>query len=315
VPILSPTFQVDLRKFLSGWEAPKVQDIEDMFHMAGLERGPDPDDPSGRMGAREKTARRYLDCVDWADEGDVEKVLQAIASALFGDWLSPEQRERLSRICEKEKLVVGEGDVSLPVGRAKAAPAPKRRSPVSELAVFISWSKSGSHQAALTFTEWLKGLIIGVEPWISSQDIEKGTPWFDAISEQLGRSRACILFVTPENLKSEWLYYEAGAVRHAMGREGLICAYLLEVGPGDLSGGPLGPYQMTKFDKEDTWLLIKTLNNRLPTPHPETMLRNGFDGRWPNLRAKLARVAEKLKSPDEPDGPADPDLPRRPSMS
>jgi hypothetical protein len=108
MPLLSQTFQVNLRKFLSGWDAPKVQDIDDMFSVTGLEKGPDPD-PGGSMGVRQKTARRYLDRVNWSDEEDVEKVLSAVGSALFGEWLSPEQRDRLQAICVKEKLVVGEG--------------------------------------------------------------------------------------------------------------------------------------------------------------------------------------------------------------
>jgi TIR domain len=314
VPILSPTFQVDLRKFLSGWEAPKVQEIDDMFHVAGIERGSDPVDPSGSMGAREKTARRYLDTIDWADEEDVGKILQAVSVALFGEWLSSEQKEKLRSLCVKEKLIVGDDSVTLPgekLRKTTAAP-PKRRPPVEEFEIFISWSKTASHQAAVAFKDWLKGVVNGVEPWVSSQDIEKGTSWFKSISEQLSRSRACILLITPENIKSEWLYYEAGAVRHAMGDDALICAYLLEVEPGALSGGPLGQYQMTKFEKEDTWLLVKTLNGRLSTPHNEAMLRNGFDGKWQSLRTKLTKVVEKLRpassSPDKLDNPDGSDL-------
>ena len=51
--------------------------------------------------------------------------------------------------------------------------------------------------------------------WMSSQDIGKGKPWFGSISEQLAKSEVCIICVTPENLDSRWLMYEAGAIAHA----------------------------------------------------------------------------------------------------
>ncbi len=172
---------------------------------------------------------------------------------------------------------------------------------MADLEVFVSWSRPASHQAAGAFKEWLPGVLPGVRPWMSSEDITKGTPWFSSISSQLSRSGACLILVTPENVGSSWLFYEAGAIAHAM-QGALICPYLVDVKAGELSGTPLGQYQVTVFDKGDTWLLVRALNDRLAAPHHADVLRGNFDTKWPLLQCKLAQVAAAAKKPpDEPD--------------
>jgi len=49
-------------------------------------------------------------------------------------------------------------------------------------------------------------VLPGVKPWVSSEAISKGTPWFTSIEEQLRKSGACLICVTPENIGSQWLY-------------------------------------------------------------------------------------------------------------
>jgi hypothetical protein len=176
---------------------------------------------------------------------------------------------------------------------------------MADLEVFVSWSRAASHQAADAFQEWLPGVLPGVRPWTSSEDITKGAPWFSSISAQLGKSGACLILITPENVGSPWLFYEAGAIANAM-PGALICPYLIGVKAGELSGSPLGQYQVTVFDKDDTWLLIRALNARLPRPHHEDVLRGNFDARWPWLQGRLAQVAasvskKPVREPAEPE--------------
>jgi hypothetical protein len=176
---------------------------------------------------------------------------------------------------------------------------------MADFEVFVSWSRPASHQAAGAFQEWLPGVLPGVRTWTSSEDITKGAPWFSSISDQLGKSEACLIMITPENVGSAWLFYEAGAIAHAM-PGALICPYLIGVKPGELSGTPLGQYQVTVFDKDDTWLLIRALNTRLETPHHEDVLRGNFDTRWPFMQRRLAQVAasasrKPIREPAEPE--------------
>ena len=65
-----------------------------------------------------------------------------------------------------------------------------------EFEMFVSWSRSVSHEVAGVFKDWLPEVLPGVKAWMSSEDITKGTPWFASISDQLSRSGACLICVT-----------------------------------------------------------------------------------------------------------------------
>jgi len=173
---------------------------------------------------------------------------------------------------------------------------------MAEFEIFLSWSQPSSHKAAEAFKLWLPTVLPGVKPWLSNQDIMKGKPWFASISAQLPRCSACLICVTPENVNSAWLYYEAGAIAHAI-PDAMICSYLIGVKPGELGRTPLGQYQATVFDKEDSWLLIRDLNKCLRPPHHESMLRGHFETHWPTLEAKLNGIplpALQVPAPKEP---------------
>jgi len=169
---------------------------------------------------------------------------------------------------------------------------------MSELEVFLSWSRSASHEVAKVFKDWLPVVLAGTRPWMSSEDIAKGTPWFVSISAQLACSQACLIFVTPENVESAWLYYEAGAIRHAM-QDAVICPYLLGVKPSRLAATPLSQFQHTIFDKDDTFRLIKTINAKLASPHHEGMLEGNFDSKWQILKRRVERKMPKWITDDE----------------
>jgi hypothetical protein len=285
-----------------------------MFSGAGIELGPEKEEKRGgySQGDRQKLAERYLSTISWDSDEDVSKILQAVEIALFSESTSPEHKEKLRALCEKEGVQIEGEKIFLPsnVARTQKALPNRRRSSVAEFDIFVSWSRPGSRQAAEAFKEWLPEALPGAKPWMSKQDISKGRPWFASVSEQLSRSNACLVCVTPENVASPWLYFEAGAVAHAI-PGAPICSYLIEVNPAELSGTPLGQYQATVFEKDDTWRLIRDLHHDLGAPHDEGLLKRAFDKSWPSLQRKLARVAAAVKPVDDtgqPDQPDEPDL-------
>jgi hypothetical protein len=51
--------------------------------------------------------------------------------------------------------------------------------------VFISWSGARSKAVAELLNDWNKCVLQAAKPWISTQDIDRGTIWFNQIQMQL----------------------------------------------------------------------------------------------------------------------------------
>lgn len=69
---------------------------------------------------------------------------------------------------------------------------------------------------------WLPMVIQAVEPYMSEQDIPAGERWQNSVSVELEAANFGIVCVTPENLDSRWLNFEAGAISKAVDRARLV---------------------------------------------------------------------------------------------
>jgi hypothetical protein len=78
--------------------------------------------------------------------------------------------------------------------------------------VFISWSGSLSKSVAEKLRPWMREIIQGLEPFVSSLDIQKGNLWLTELMNELEGSSIGIICLTKENLNSKWLLFEAGAL-------------------------------------------------------------------------------------------------------
>jgi hypothetical protein len=162
-------------------------------------------------------------------------------------------------------------------------------SKVSQKDVLISWSKKQSKEMASVFYEWLPKVVPGIKPWMSSKDIDKGKQWFSELQGFLGEATSCIICVTKENVRSPWIYYETGAIA-VKKQDVLVCSYLIGIGTSMISDGPLAQYQCTEATKEDTLLLIKSLNKKISTPQDEDSLVGNFELKWPEFEQELVRI-------------------------
>jgi hypothetical protein len=161
--------------------------------------------------------------------------------------------------------------------------------------VILSWSGIQSRKVAEVLNDWLKDVLPGIKPWISTEDISKGTAWFPALLGRLEVARLCIICITPENVRSPWLYFEAGAIA-GKGTDTRVCSYLIGVEPSQLSGGPLGHFQCTAADKTDTWKLVKDINKHLQSgAHNELLLEANYETKWPRLKQALDSVLAEYK--------------------
>ncbi len=156
--------------------------------------------------------------------------------------------------------------------------------------VFLSWSGERSRQMAAALRDWLPGVLQTVEPWLSAEDMPLGSRWASDIARVLQDVDVGILCLTPENLNSPWLLYEAGALSKRL--EGsLLCPYALDLSPADIPF-PLAQFQVARADKEDTYRLLKALNSVGAGPHfSEHVLQRVFKANWPWLEERIRGLA------------------------
>ncbi len=154
--------------------------------------------------------------------------------------------------------------------------------------LFLSWSKSASHDFALVLREWIPQVIQEVEPWLSSE-IDKGQRWSAALNAQLDEINQGILCVTPENRAEPWLNFEAGALAKQLD-ESRVRPILLGLKPSELTG-PLSQFQATVgTDKADMLKLMRSINSKCARPLDQIILEKTFERVWDEMKEKLISI-------------------------
>lgn len=158
--------------------------------------------------------------------------------------------------------------------------------------IFISWSGERSRAAAEALHGWLPKVINAIKPWLSSEDIDKGARWSTDVASRLETAKAGIICLTPSNLHSDWILFEAGALSKTL-KNTFVCPFLIGIGPSDVKP-PLAQFQATRAIKEEVLKLLKTLNNALgDTGLTETHIDEAFDVWWPKLDAQLKALPKE----------------------
>lgn len=158
--------------------------------------------------------------------------------------------------------------------------------------VFISWSGEQSKRIAQRLCDWIEQVLQAVEPWIST-DIEKGKRWNSEIARKLEDSKVGIFCMTPDNLSSEWIHFEAGAISKSS--DAYVCTLLYKVIPTDVSSA-LSQFQATRFEKSEILKLLKNINSQVGKsggkPLKEKALESVFESLWPQLEFSLKDLPE-----------------------
>jgi hypothetical protein len=163
----------------------------------------------------------------------------------------------------------------------------------TRMKVFISWSGTRSGAVAQQLSSWLKLVIQSLEPWLSANNIDKGTQWDIELSNELSSSPVGIICLTRENLHAPWILFEAGAL-HKGASTNRVCTFLLDVKPSDVEQ-PLAKFNHTSATASDVRKLMGTLNSLTQKPLPEAILTEAFDAYWP----KLAKEIDAIKAQGE----------------
>jgi hypothetical protein len=166
--------------------------------------------------------------------------------------------------------------------------------------VFISWSGERSRLAAEALNEWLSTVLQNARPWMSTE-MEKGSRSFEEIGRALEGMKVGIICLTPENLTSEWIHYEAGALSKTTDARTRVCTYLLADLDSSNVKPPLSWFQWTKANQSDTRKLVGTINKHLDaTPLEETRVDITFEKWWPDLERKLKALPAPPTTPPPP---------------
>ena len=170
--------------------------------------------------------------------------------------------------------------------------------------VFLSWSGSRSRRIAEQLHEWLPDLFPQVDPWLSSQDVDKGTRWLQEIGTKLSEVHFGIVCLTRENLESPWILFEAGAISKLSSAR--LFTLLHGVHHSDVLF-PLGMFQHTKTEKREMQALVRALNKSLGEDALESSrLDKQFERLWPEFEQRLTEI----DNTEPPSGSKDPDYVR-----
>jgi len=171
--------------------------------------------------------------------------------------------------------------------------------------VFLGWSGEISLAVAKAVSAWIPCVLQGISTFVSDDDIEAGTRWRAELDKKLLDSNFGIICITPENLQSQWIYYEAGALGKAFG-ESRVVPFLFGVSPSDIIKNPLNDFQVILPNREKVLKLVSEINGLMDEERrlDGERLSTTFDMWWPKLdealsKLHVAQTAPKKANADE----------------
>ncbi|MFC1604866.1 SUMF1/EgtB/PvdO family nonheme iron enzyme [Planctomycetota bacterium] len=162
--------------------------------------------------------------------------------------------------------------------------------------IFISWSGQRSREIAKALRSWLPDVINAIEPWVSSEDIKPGKRWNSEVTTALDATTIGIFCLTPENISSPWVLFEAGALAKSVkNQKSSVIPFLIPGLKITAIAGPLQQFQaVSAGDKASILKMMRQLNATLETvgevPLEAGRLQRIFERWWPDLEAAVARV-------------------------
>lgn len=155
--------------------------------------------------------------------------------------------------------------------------------------IFISWSGDRSGKIASVLRDWLETVLPYAKPWISTEDIKKGTVWFKELSKELDETSFGIICCVPENIKEPWIQFEAGTANRPNRK---VATFLLGLTTDELEKNPLSHFNATVFKREDVLRLVQSINGDSQNPLTNDLVKKKFDVCWPGLEQKINEVLD-----------------------
>ncbi len=160
--------------------------------------------------------------------------------------------------------------------------------------VFICWSGERSRAVADLLDDWIQCVLQAATPWMS-KDIDKGSPWFSDIMDQLKDTKIGIVCLTKANKEEPWILFESGALAKGL-PSSRVCTLLIDLDSTGVSN-PLAQFNHTLPDKEGIYELIKTLNSSLGKQAlSEKVLEQVFETYWPQFEEKFRCIIQETNT-------------------
>ncbi len=170
--------------------------------------------------------------------------------------------------------------------------------------VFISWSGDRSKKIALIFRDWLPLVIQSLKPFVSSEDLRKGSRWSVEIAQELQETSFGLICLTKENLSAPWLNFEAGALSKTI-ENAYVAAFWFDVKPSDLTDLPIIQFQGTPFNEGEIRKLLETLNGAAGNNLTKENLDRLFNAFYPELEKQLKELSTQPTQKSEKSSVAD----------
>jgi hypothetical protein len=155
--------------------------------------------------------------------------------------------------------------------------------------VFISWSGTTSHRVAVILRDWLPSVIQSIEPYVSSEDIDKGARWSTDIAGELHASTYGLICLTRDNISAPWINFEAGALGKSI-EKGRVSPFLYRIKRSEVEG-PILQFQSTVFEQDDVLKLLKSINEACGVEGLDpSRLEKSFSVWWPQLERQLNEI-------------------------
>lgn len=176
--------------------------------------------------------------------------------------------------------------------------------------LFLSWSGDVSKQISYVLRDWIPLVLPSVKPFLSPADIDKGTKWNGEISKELQETNFGIICLTKENLQSQWLAFEAGALSKTL--DSRAATLLLGIGHSDVKQ-PLAMFQGCLFTKDEFSKLMKDVNKAADgeESRPNDQIDKVFEKFWPEIETQISLILkqnEKQESQKDPTTPVGTDF-------
>jgi hypothetical protein len=150
----------------------------------------------------------------------------------------------------------------------------------------------------LALRNWLPAVLNYADPWVSSEDIDKGAVWNAELRAALDAACFGIICLTGENLEKPWIYFEAGAMSRTL--EKRVAPLLVGISKDEVKD-PLAQFQLTAFEKEDVRKLVHSVNRASSPPIDDDRVNRQFDACWPGLVEAVGKVrSTTVETPKQP---------------